>query len=85
MTIGIIRTALLRARPTPALPRPSPAAASVPRPGAPALPGIPPSCTVQPGDDKGGLRAVREPGDDKGGQRKDAEPGEDSGGHGSDD
>ncbi|MBT2547315.1 hypothetical protein [Arthrobacter sp. ISL-65] len=39
----------------------------------------------QPGDDKGGLRTVREPGDDKGGQRKASEPGGDSGGHGSDD
>ena len=47
--------------------------------------GNPAVVPVQPGDDKGGLRAVREPGDDKGGQRKAAEPKEDSGGHGSDD
>ncbi|PNH85476.1 hypothetical protein [Arthrobacter sp. AFG20] len=47
--------------------------------------GDPAVVPVQPGDDKGGLRAVREPGDDKGGQRKTAEPKKDSGGHDSDD
>ncbi|MFP3462018.1 hypothetical protein R5O87_14315 [Arthrobacter globiformis] len=41
--------------------------------------------SVQPGDDKGGLRTASEPGDDKGKQRSAAEPGDDSGGHGSDD
>lgn len=41
--------------------------------------------SVQPGDDKGGLRTVPEPGDDQGGQRKSSERGEGSGGHGSDD
>jgi hypothetical protein len=47
--------------------------------------GDPAVVTGQPGDDKGGLRTVREPGDDKGGERKVSEPKEDSGGHGSDD
>ena len=41
--------------------------------------------SVQPGDDKGGLRTRPEPGVDQDGQRKASEPGDDSGGHGSDD
>ncbi|MGN7253344.1 hypothetical protein [Arthrobacter sp. SAFR-014] len=47
--------------------------------------GDPAVVTGQPGDDKGGLRALPELGDDKGGQRKDSGSREDSGGHGSDD
>jgi hypothetical protein len=53
--------------------------------GATGAAGDPAVVPAQPGDDKGGLRTVREPGDDKGGQRKASEPKEDSGGHGSDD
>ncbi|MDQ1059825.1 hypothetical protein QFZ23_003726 [Arthrobacter globiformis] len=41
--------------------------------------------SVQPGDDKGGLRTAPEAGDDRGGLRKASEPGDDSGGHGSGD
>jgi hypothetical protein len=41
--------------------------------------------SVQPGDDKGGLRTRPEPGVDQGGQRKASEPGDDSGGRRSDD
>jgi hypothetical protein len=53
--------------------------------GGAGVAGDPAVVPVRPGDEKGGLRAVREPGDDKGGQRKATEPKEDSGGHGSDD
>lgn len=52
--------------------------------GTPAA-GDPGVVSVQPGDDKGGLRTVPEPRDDKGGQRKASEPGDGRGGHGSDD
>jgi hypothetical protein len=41
--------------------------------------------SIQPGDDKGGVRTAPEPGDDQGRQRKASEPGDGSGGHGSDD
>jgi hypothetical protein len=41
--------------------------------------------SIQPGDDKGGLRTFPEQGSDQRGQRKASEPGDDSGGHGSDD
>jgi hypothetical protein len=79
----------------PAAPQPDRTAGSQPGAGpagpqpdrtAGSLPGAGPAVvSIQPGDDKGGLRTFPEQGSEQGGQRKASEPGDGSGGHGSDD